>query len=152
MGYGIASPDTTNSYIHGDVNWKLVDGTKASLAGESLKALSKGFRNYEYYLGNYELTVNKVPGTSSYRDTWSLSNAEPFEFGLGALGLTYEARITSGLIFNNVVNAAQDGSYTLRSGDQVLEVSIFSSHLTYRLDLDGDGIYEIESMLDKSEY
>lgn len=150
--YGIASADSTDSYIHGDINLKLSEGTQISLKGASLRARTSGAYRVEYYLGDYHLTINRVEGLPSYQTAWSMTADAPFQLGLGSEGLVFNAEINSGIVYDSWLGDVQDGSYTLRSGGVVLQVEIFSSHLTYKLDLDQDGIFEIESMLNQSEY
>ncbi len=150
--YGIASADTADSYIHGDINLKLSEGTQISLKGASLKARTSGVNRFEYYLGDYHLVINKVEGLPSYQAAWSMMAAEPFQLGLGSAGLVYDAEITSGIVYDSWLGGVQDGSYTLRRGGRALQVEIFSNHLTYKLDLDQDGVFEIESMLNQSDY
>jgi len=150
--FGIASATSTGSYVHGDINLKLTNGDQISLKGASLKARSSGFTRHEYYLGDYHLTLNEVEGLPSYRTAWSMTGAAPFQLGLGSAGLLYDAEIISGIVYDSWLGVVQDGSYTLSSGGRMLQVEIFSSHLTYKLDLDQDGMFEIESMLNDSEY
>lgn len=81
-----------------------------------------------------------------------MTGAASFQIGLGSVGQEFEAEILAGIVFDSWLGGLDGGSYTLRNGDRTLQVDIVSRHLTYKLDLNQDGVFEIQSMLDDPEY
>lgn len=134
-------------YIHGDRE-AAITGDSISFKGVSFKQNPDNQISLEYYLGDYSLAFAKIESASIY-DRWEFGSEGKFLFGIEAFGGYFTTEL-QGLIFTD--NQIESGLITLSDDQNSLRIELFQSHLTYELDLDGDGVYEINRMLNRGEF
>lgn len=134
-------------YTHGDIQIAREPG-QLTFSGNSYKRNPSNNLFLEYFLGTYSLTFEEIESATSY-DRWNVSSDFEFQFGIKALGGHFRTTIND-VIFTD--NELESGVITLADDHNSLRIELFPSHLTFELDLDGDGIYEIERMLNRGEF
>lgn len=144
---GFVSDGELVGYVHGDMK-TVREPERLSVSGSSHRRNPANNRFLEYYLGNYSLTFEKAESATSY-ERWRFSSDSEFLFGLKSLGGYYRTVIQDVVYTDNQLDS---GVITLSDDHNSLRIALFPTHLTYELDLDGDGVYEIDRMLNRGEF
>lgn len=144
---GYVSDDLFIGYIHGDMR-TVHEPHRVSVSGNSHKRNPANNLFLEYYLGNYSLTFEKAENATSY-ERWRFSSDSEFLFGLKSIG-GYFRTVIQDVIYTD--SQLDSGVITLSDDHNSLRITLFPTHLTYELDLDGDGVYEIDRMMNRGEF
>lgn len=135
-------------YTDGDMVTEQNGQQKKVISGVEYRQNPDNQISLEYYLGDYSLAL-EITDYSGFYDRWKFWSNGDFDFGINSLGGYFNTNLQD-LIYTN--GRLESGVITLTDDSTTLRIELFDSHLTYKLDRDGDGVYEIDRMLDRSEF
>ncbi|MCK0164744.1 hypothetical protein [Marinobacter sp. S6332] len=140
---GIHDGSQTLAYTDGDITRSIQNGSDVSINGTSLKVKPPRYSAPGYALENYTLKIEET-GASPYIREWTMNAPEAFGLGLGETGELFQT-IISDLIYSESGSELTAGSYSLKTPERTLEITIEDGFLSYEADLDGDNVSDISA-------
>lgn len=135
-------------YLHGDRLLTLINATTLRSSGDFLteKPISFELSN-PYQLHEYDFTLTQIPGRYSWDSNFELQTNKAIELDLNHLDGRYEIQYTEKLTYVDYDDDFHSGVMTVSGLNSALQIAYEETYLTYRIDEDLDGIYEVESIL-----
>ena len=144
----LSSSGATLAYTDGDIKKTLAGGYVLRLEGRSYKTISTNNVSLEYALKDFSLELEQTREGYEFQYEFTMSATKAFELGLAKMQKgSYLVNILEPLVYKRTSGNIESGKITLSSTNKRVEVTFFSDYLLYRLDLDGDSVYESEATI-----
>lgn len=135
-------------YQQGEMNFALNNTNQLGVSGGLFaEKVSSSRLDTAYQLHNFEFLLNRDPGKYSWDSIFYLNHDEEFEIDLLSMEKRFKIAVTSRLEYVDYSKTVTGGLVQVGGLDSQMQIEYFDTYLTYRVDSDNNGDYEIESTL-----
>jgi hypothetical protein len=150
---GFYSANEQYGYIDGNLLIGTDEGVMTIKADNlSVKDSTLLMHETDYKIEHLEMDITKTINQIGIFSTYEM-NSEPFSVHGGHSGMKYTVNVTDPIIINEqVLGATAAGKFTITSETGVISVDIRGSYARFSIDVDGDGITDLNDTIDYINY
>lgn len=151
LDYGTYNLDDLDDYVefkNGSITFDLSDENTIGMSGQRYeeKPTSVYFKE-PYQISDFSIELTQTPGRWSWDGTYYLDTGSALNFASMALDAEYSVDITEALVYTDYNSEYESGVVLVSGLSSQVELTYYDTYIAYRLDEDGDGSFETESIV-----
>jgi len=146
--YNFTDIDSFNEFKHGALNYELVGKDQINVSGDSFAEKARSIRiQSPYKITDFDMFIERTPGKYDWLDEHDFGAEGVMNLSVSDLQAQYQLSYPENIHYTYYDDTYVSGKALLSGSNSQLELTYSETYVAYKLDQDGDGDYEVESII-----